>query len=167
MRMSLAATLEMAFPGSIAASRAKILRFEEILKTRGILPALGFLNARVKHRFTSVSRFDTPLVRNLFVFDRRSPDILFGGTVQVLEETYGAIVQRRKQPFRTDYSLRDSRLAFNASRATVLSYLGVPIKLPTGEMWGVLSHHDPEVRAAPIGEIELLEKVVPALVRWL
>ena len=167
MRMSLAASLEMAFPGSIAVSRRKILEFEKVLADGGILPALGFLNARVRYRYTAVSRFDAPLLRNLFVFDRKNPKILYGGTSQVLEETYGALVQRRKQPFRTDNSMKDGRLLFHSSRVTILSYIGVPIRLPTGELWGVLAHYDREARVAPVGETELLQEIIPALAKWL
>ena len=167
MRMSLAASLEMAFPGSIGASRKKILQFEKILAEGGILPALGFLNSRVKHRYTSVSRFDAPMIRNLFVFDRKNPRILYGGTTQALEDTYAALVQRRKQQFRTDNSMQDGRLLYHAARATVVSYVGVPIRLSSGELWGVLSHHDRETRVAPMGEVELLQEVIPSLARWL
>jgi GAF domain-containing protein len=157
----------MAFPGSIAISRKKILQFERVLAEGGILPALGFLNARVRHRYTSVCRFDQPILRSLFVFDRKDPKSLYGGTSQVLEETYAALVQRRKQPFRTDNAIRDSRLLYHSARVSVLAYIGVPIRLATGELWGVLSHHDPEARVAPVGEVELLQEVIPALTRWL
>lgn len=167
MRLSLAASLEMAFPGSIASSRRKILQFEKVLAERGILPALGFLNARVRHRYTAVCRFDGPLLRNLFVYDRENAKILYGGTAQVLEETYATFVRRRKEAFRSDDCLHDGRLLYHSARASVLSYVGVPIRLATGELWGVLAHHDREPRVAPVGEVELLKQVIPALSRWL
>lgn len=167
MRLSLAASLEMAFPGSIAASRRKILQFERVLAAGGILPALEFLNRRVRHRYTAVCRFDPPMLRSLFVYDRKNPRILYGGTAQVLEETYAAMVQRRKQPFRTDNSMRDGRLLYHSARVTVLSYMGVPIRLATGELWGVLAHYDREARVAPVGEVELLQQIIPALARWI
>jgi len=167
MRMSLAASLEMAFPGSTGISRRKILQFEKVLASQGILPALEFLNARVRHRFTAVSRFDAPMLRNLFVFDRKSPHILYGGTAQVLDDTYASLVQRRKMSFRTDNSLHDSRLQYHAARVSVLSYIGVPIRLTSGELWGVLAHWDRESRDTPVGETDLLQEVIPALVKWL
>jgi len=73
----------------------------------------------------------------------------------------------RKQPFQTNNSLQDGRLLFHASRVTVLSYIGVPIRLESGEMWGVLSHSDPEAIVAPVGEAELLQLVIPSLAGWL
>ena len=167
MRMSLAASLEMAFPGSITVGRERILQVEKVLAERGILPALGFLNSRVRHRFTMVSRFDSPMVRELFVFDRRNPKILFGGTSHVLAETYASLVHRRKQAFHTDNSLQDGRLLFHAARVTVLSYIGVPIRLESGELWGVLSNSDREALVSPVGESELLLEVIPALASWL
>lgn len=165
--MSLAASLETAFPGSIAVGRKKILHFETVLAEDGILAALRFLNSRVRHRFTAVSAFDSMMLREIYVFDRKNPTTLSSGTAQLLVETYGAVVYRRKQPFHTDNSLQDGRLLFHASRVTVLSYVGVPIRLESGEMWGVLSHYDREPIVAPFGEAELLEQVVPSLARWL
>jgi len=167
MRMSLTASLEMAFPGSTVVSRKKILQFDRVLADGGILPALAFLNSSARYRYTAVSRFDAPVLRNLFVFDRKNPRILYGGTAHVLEETYGALVQRHKQPFRTDDALKDGRLQFHAARVTVLSYLGVPVRLPTGALWGVLAHFDHEPRVAPVGEVELLQQIIPSLAAWL
>jgi GAF domain-containing protein len=165
--MSLAASLEMAFPGSIAVGRKKIRHFEKVLAEEGILPALGFLNSRVRHRFTAVSRIESTTLHDLFVFDREDSKTLFGGTSQPLVETYGSLVQRRKQPFQTDNSLQDGRLLFHSARVTVLSYIGVPIRLESGELWGVLSHSDREAHVATVGESELLQEVIPPLARWL
>ena len=168
VRMSLVATLERAFPYSVAFGRGRaVLQFEKVLIEHGIHAALRFLNSRVRHRFTAVARFDPPVLRNLFVFDRRNADVLFGGTSQEIESTYAALVQRRKQAFRTDNALRDSRLAFNALRGTMQAYAGVPIRLVRSELWGVLAHYDQETRVLPTGELELLQDAIPMLVRWL
>jgi GAF domain-containing protein len=166
--MSLVATLERAFPYSAAFGRGRaVLQFEKVLAESGIHAALRFMNARVRHRFTAVARFDPPVLRNLFVFDRRNPDVLFGGTSQELEATYAAIVMRRKQAFRTDNAQRDSRLTFNSLRGTMQSYAGVPIRLVASELWGVLAHYDEVTRVLPSGEMELLQEVIPGLARWL
>lgn len=165
---NIGAGLERVFLGSGAAQRTKlILKFEEELTEGGIHRALAFLNHRMTHRFTSVSRFDPPVLRGLFAYDRQRADILVGGRAQVLDESYAALVQRRKKPFVTENSQRDSRLAFHSARATMVAYVGVPIRLTSGELWGVLEHHDITPRSAPPAEVDLLVEVAPLLARWL
>lgn len=162
------AGIERVFLGNGAVPRRKlILEFEDVLAEGGIHRALAFLNDRVAHRFTTVSRFDPPMLRDLFAYDRKRADILVGGGSQVLEESYAALVQRRKQPFVTENSQRDSRLAFHAARATTLAYIGVPIRLSSGELWGVLAHSDPQPRSASELDVHLLAEVAPILAGWL
>ena len=143
------------------------LKFERTLHDGGIHRALAFLNARVPHRFTSVCRFDPPMLRGVFAIDRTRSGVLLGGRNQVLEETYGGLVQKRKQRFVTENAARDSRLAYHVARPTTAAYAGVPIRLLSGELWGVLAHHDAVPRRMPPVELDLLQDVAPLIARWL
>ena len=153
--------------GSAAQRHRLALKFERTLNDGGIHRALEFLNARVPHRYTSVCRFDPPMLRGVFAFDRARAHLLLGDRTQALDETYAGIVQRRKQQFVTENAQRDSRLVFHPARTTIASYAGVPIRLPSGELWGVLAHHDSVPRRLSDTEVDLLREIVPLIARWL
>lgn len=164
----ISAELERVLLGGAVAQRNKLtLKFERTLEEGGIHRALAFLNSRVPHRFTSVCRFDPPMLRGVFAFDREQSGMLLGGRTHVLDETYAVLVQKRKQRFITENAARDSRLLFHYARATTGSYVGVPIRLPSGEMWGVLAHHDALPRRVPSIEVDVLEEVTSVIARWL
>jgi len=161
------AGLERVFYGNGSVQRTRlVLRFETILTQKGIQRALAFLNDRVSHRFTAVSRFDTPILRTLYMVDRGYPGVLLGGRNRPLSESYAAIVQRTGDTFITEDSLGDSRLGFHVARSTTVSYVGIPIQLPSGEIWGVLHHHDRRPRGIWTSEVLLLQELAPTIARW-
>lgn len=131
-----------------------------IVSTSGIGPALAWLNARTRFRFTGLYRVDPPLLRNLELFDRENPHINVSGEVRKLDDTYCALVYY-SGPFDTPDSARDDRLNGHPSRASVISYAGVPLRRENGEVWGTLCHFDVRPRLLPRGERRLLESVGP------
>jgi len=162
------AELQRVLGGGATGQRDRLaLKFERTLDDGGIHRALAFLNSRVAHRYTSVCRFDPPMLRGVFAFDRVRAHLLLGGGTQVLDETYAGLVQRRKQQFVTENAARDGRLLFHVARATTTAYAGVPIRLPSGEFWGVLAHHDVEPRKLSESDLDLLRDVAPLIGHWL
>ena len=88
--------------GSLAHLEA---RFIELLRRDGLHAALGFLNGRVRYRFTGVYRFDPPVLRNVDLYDRENPSLTFSGCELVLRDSYCGIVQLSERPFVTEPEL--------------------------------------------------------------
>lgn len=138
-------------------------RFVELLERDGLHAALGFLNGRVRYRYTGVYRFDPPVLRNVDLYDRENPSLSFTGCELVLQDSYCGIVQMTERPFVTTDARRDERLNGYAARVSMVSYLGVPLRLRGGALFGTLCHWDGRPRLAPKGEVELLERLAPLI----
>ena len=131
--------------------------FASVLNGAGLHAALAFLNARTRHRYTGVYRFDPPLLRNVCLFDRENPPLTLGGDVP-MAETYCSLVGERGAPFDTPDAAADDRLVRHAARATVRAYCGVPLRGADGRCIGALCHHDLRPRLTPDREIPLMER---------
>lgn len=139
-------------------------RFELLLEREGMHGALAFLNARTRHRFTGVYRFDPPMLRNVCLFDRENPTLRLGGD-SPMRETYCSLVGEVNAPFLTNDAAADARLAEHPARASVIAYCGVPLRGEGGLCFGTLCHFDLRPRLAPLGELPLLERVAPIVAR--
>ena len=133
-----------------------------IVSTRGLGPAVEYLNRRTRFRFTGIYRVDPPHLRNFLLFDRENPDLNVSGEVAALSDTY-CFFAYENGPFVTADSQADGRLTEHPSRGSVISYAGVPLRLPNGHVWGTLCHYDVRPRLLPEGERTVLEKVAPLI----
>jgi GAF domain-containing protein len=136
-----------------------------LLEHEGLRAALAFLNARTRHRFTGVYRFDPPLLRSVSLFDRENPTLRLGGDTP-MRETYCSLVGEAAAPFSTADAGRDARLVEHPARATVIAYCGVPLRGGDGACFGTLCHFDLRPRLAPSGELALLQVVAPIVARF-
>lgn len=141
-------------------------RFSVLLEGESIHAALAFLNARTRHRFTGVYRFDPPMLRSVCLFDRENPTLRLGGDTP-MRETYCALVGERAAPFWTADATLDVRLGAHPARDSVIAYFGVPLLGDDGACVGTLCHFDLRPRLAPIGELQLLERAAPLVMRAL
>jgi GAF domain-containing protein len=128
----------------------------QLLSTDGPLAALRFLNARTRFRFTGLYRPEPPLLRNVHLYDRENPTLNVSGDVCRLDDTYCAIVCGGDRPFSTDDAPLDARLVSHASRDSIRSYCGVPIRHDSGCVLGTLCHFDVRPRLVSRSEIEVL-----------
>lgn len=117
--------------------------------------ALGYLNARTRHRYTGVYRFDDPMLRCVALFDRENPTLQTGRDVPMVE-TYCSLVGARIAPFATSDAACDDELVTHPARMSVLAYCGVPLIGGSGDCIGTLCHFDDRPRLVPHGEIPLL-----------
>ena len=138
-----------------------------ILAERGLHAALQFLNGRTRHRFTGVYHADPPVLRNIALFDRENPTLHLSGDINPLRETYCSVTSGTCAPFATSDAGRDERLVDHPARGTVLSYCGVPLLHADGRAFGTLCHFDLRPRIVPTGEIPLLARVAPLILRAL
>lgn len=138
-----------------------------VLRTAGVVTALGLLNGRTRFRYTGLYRADPPVLRNLRLYDRENPALNVSGAVCSLDETYCSITAGGAAPFVTGDAPADPRLRGHAALASVLSYAGVPVRMPGGQVWGTLCHFDGRPRLLPEGELAVLEAAAPVFARWL
>ncbi|MEO7455877.1 MAG: GAF domain-containing protein, partial [Gemmatimonadaceae bacterium] len=61
----------------------------------------------------------------------------------------------------------DSRLTSHSARDSIISYVGVPLRLASGCTWGTLCHYDLRPRLLSPSETAILESVAPLFVRTL
>ena len=140
---------------------------EELLRNSGIHAALAYLNGRTRYRFSGVYRVDPPMLRNVHLYDRENPRLNVSGDINTLRDTYCGIVGATRSCFETADASVDPRLTEHCWRETILSYIGVPILLPSGSVYATLCHYDVRPRLPPTGERELLERIAPLIAGWL
>ena len=131
-----------------------------IVSASGVGPALAWLNARTRFRFTGIYHVDPPLLRNLVLFDRENPDVNVSGAVARLDDTYCALTYATG-PVSIEDAARDERLKDHPARASIISYDGVPMRLANGQIWGTLCHFDVRPRLLTERERAVLESVAP------
>jgi hypothetical protein len=143
---------------------ALVDELESVLDGPGLHAGLRFLNARTRHRFTGVYRFDPPMLRNLCLFDRENPTLRFGGDTP-MRETYCSLVGAELSPFSTPNAGEDARLTQHPARNSVIAYCGVPLMDADGQCVGSLCHFDVRPRLVPMEEVPLLELAAPLVLR--
>jgi hypothetical protein len=114
--------------------------FERTLRSSGLHPALGLLNARTAHRFTGVYRFDGDWLRSVALFDRWNPEG-FRGADAPMRETFCAIVPTQGSTLEVVDGATDKRFPWMSENA-VVSYCGTLIRSDAGDPFGTLCHFD-------------------------
>ena len=161
-----ATSVSGAWAGAVGARDAQIVASARRLLgsgPRAVVDVLAALNARTRFRFTGLYRVEPPILRNLVLFDRENPQLRAGGVCCALDDTYCALVASGGAPFTTADAPNDPRLTAHAARTSVLSYVGVPVRGPSGRVEGTLCHFDARPRLAPAGEMAVLEAVAALL----
>lgn len=130
--------------------------FRALLEQGGLREALGFLNARTRHRYTGLYRFDPPMLRGVCVFDRENPTVNVGGDAP-MRETYCSLVGEGRRPVIFGDAQRDPRVRTHPARDRYLAYCGVPVLLADGRCVGTLCHFDVRPRISPADALALLE----------
>jgi GAF domain-containing protein len=150
-----------------ATTRHVVREVQARLRQDGIVAALGWLNARTRFRFTGLYRAEPPVLRNLYLVDRENPTLNVSGEICPLDETYCSITFARDAAFATSDARRDERLVEHPARRSVISYVGVPVRLGDGAAWGTLCHYDLRPRLLPPTELVHLDAVASVFGDWL
>lgn len=146
----------------VESTQSVVAEFVTIFDRRGLHDALAFLNARTRHRYTGLYRFEPPMLRNVCLYDRENP-LLRVGADSPMSETYCSIVGERETPFATADALGDASLAAHPARADVQAYCGAPVKDGGGRCVGTLCHFDVRPRLVPETEVPVMERVAELL----
>ena len=131
----------------------------------GLAGALGFLNARVPHRFTALYRLDGMVLRNVGVFDKHKHLDALDLRVVPLKDSFCQFVLRDGL-FVTQASGSDPRLIGHPYAGAVNCYVGVPVEGPRG-LRGTLCHFDTADHTLPDLEYLLLSHVAHMLAPYL
>ncbi len=133
-----------------------------ILLSQGLSAGLQFLNDRVPHRFTGVYRVDGQVLHNIAVIDKQqSTDI--GFLMQVpLGDSFCQFVLRDGKLVTTDSS-QDERLSISPYKGVMGSYVGLPLAMVPGELFGTFCHFDFEPRPMDDDEFAFLTQAARVL----
>jgi GAF domain-containing protein len=110
---------------------------------------LGYMNARVAHRFTAVYRIEDGFMRNVAIFDKQGDVVPEHLLAVPFSDSFCQFVLR--DGFFKHHGLRDDRLEGHPYKGIVDSYVGLPLTDGTG-LIGTFCHFD--FPALPIAEPE-------------
>lgn len=136
--------------------------FRQVLEGEGLPAALRFLNARTRHRFTALYRFETPWLRNVCMVDRENPGLVVAADCAI-RESYCSYIHDDAREFAVEDASTDGRVVGHPKREALLAYCGVPVFDDTGRCIGTLCHFDPRPRLLAIAERPLLVRAAVML----
>ena len=145
-----------------SATRRSVRLFQEVFREQGLHAALGFLNARTRHRYTGAYRFEPPMLRSVALFDREQPR-LNAAVVRPLQDTYCALVASTGRPFTTENSLDDLELRGHPARNEIVAYHAEPLFDSESRCFGSLCHWDVRPRLVSPDEVQVLREIAPLI----
>ena len=123
-----------------------------VLETQGLNAGLMLLNARVPHRYTAVYRLSDDYLRRLAFFDKQGGPGL--GFAEVpFKDSFCELAVKQPPMVVTDV-VTDPRLDAHPNPGLLMSYVGLPLSVAPGALYGTLCHYD--TSAHPLGDAELL-----------
>lgn len=131
-----------------------------------ILATLRELNARTPHRFTGVFKFDAETLVNLYLFDREDSSAVPWSPFPA-SNSFCSIVRDTGEPFTISNAPQDPRVADHPACHQVISYCGVPLYHPEGEMFGSLCHFDYQPFVLSDLDLAHLKSAAPQLMQLL
>ena len=131
-----------------------------VLEEQGVVPVLRILNGRTPHRFTAVYRYDSAVLRNLYMVDAYDPALERGDDV-AREDAYCDLLSERRPSLAFGAPADVPGLPKLASPA--VSYCGVLLIKADGTSYGSLCHFDLMRCERPTSEMPLLESVAPLI----
>lgn len=129
-----------------------LLELQDMLNTQGLTAALKFMNARVPHRFTAVYQLSDAYLRRLGYVDKdgglgpESAKVPFKDSFCELAVSKGLLLV-------TD-STADVRLPQLPNPFMIGSYVGLPLSIEPGMLYGTFCHYD--TCSHPLSDDELL-----------
>ena len=139
-----------------------LLQLKSFLRTKGVRPALAFLNSLTAHRFTSLFRFDGSTLKNVTFYDRQNPEIERCENVP-LEATYCGYLRDGMASLVFSDTRLEERLNGHPQREIVQRYCGVPLYDHAGKICGSICHFDLEPGQIEDRDIDLLERMAELL----
>jgi len=148
----------------VAAISAPAIDFPATLQTAGVRGALIALNRASGYRFTALYRFDEPLARNLYFYDRENPHVEAGDDYPV-EASYCVYVRDGGVPFVLEDAPDCPTAPGQTAHGQVKAYCGVPVLDRDGHTFGSLCHFDLTPVAADAEGVALMQVLAKLLAK--
>ena len=134
------------------------------LQSGGVRAALIELNRASGYRFTALYRFDDPLARNLYFYDRENPAVEAGDDYPV-EASYCVYVRDGGVPFVVEDAPDGPSAPGQTALGQVKAYCGVPVIDRDGSTFGSLCHFDLTPVPADAEGVALMEVLARLLAK--
>jgi GAF domain-containing protein len=127
------------------------------LDHHGLMGGLEFLNHRVDHRFTAVYRFHDSAMNVQAMFDKLQERVPDPFAVVPITNSFCEMAMDQGCFIASD-SVNDPRLDGNPYQSILGSYVGLPLEIAPGELYGTLCHYDLVGRPITDEEFEFLQR---------
>lgn len=144
----------------------QIQALENILYNKGLHSALEFLNQRVSHRFTAVYRLDKDALEIVDIIDKLG-DVSTAPPSRVSFSQSFCEVAIQEGSLVTSNSALDKKLDSKTNQGLISSYVGLPLMLPGGVLFGTLCHYDYDEKPLNDDEFVFLQNAVSVLPKYL
>ncbi len=136
----------------------------DVLDIQGLDAALLFLNARVPHRYTAVYRLSEAYLRRLGFVDKEGGPGLGFAEVPFKDSFCELAVQA--PPLLVTDVVTDPRLQGYPNPGLMMSYIGLPLSVGPGALYGTLCHYDTSPHPLSDAELAFLEQASDLLLRF-
>ncbi len=140
--------------------------FEENLRVQGMESSLDFLNQRVPHRFTAIFQLNTDHLAVVRLVDKLNDASTTLASPVPFTDSFCELVLRDGAVM-TSNSVADKRFDGKFSQGTVISYVGLPLVKPGGELFGSLCHLDYRENSIDEDEFVFLQHIAAVVSRYL
>ena len=141
-----------------------LAELQQVLDRHGLDAALMFLNARVPHRYTAVYRLSDAYLRRLGFIDKEGgPGLEFAEVP--LKDSFCELAIRQPPLVVTDVDA-DPRLAEYPNPGLLMSYVGLPLSVGPGALYGTLCHYDTSAHSLSDAELSFLEQASELLLQF-
>ena len=137
---------------------------QDVLDHQGLHAALLFLNVRVPHRYTAVYRLSEAYLRRLGFIDKEGGPGLEFAEVPFKDSFCELAVQG--PPLRVTDVVMDTRLQGYPNPGLLMSYVGLPLSVGPGALYGTLCHYDTSPHPLSDAELSFLEQASELLLRF-
>ena len=135
-----------------------------VLETRGLDAGLMFLNARVPHRYSAVYRLSDAYLRRLGFTDKLGgPGLEFAEVP--FKDSYCELAVKQAPMVVTDV-VTDPRLDAYPNPGQLMSYVGLPLSVAPGALFGTLCHYDTSAHLLSDAELAFMEQASELLLQF-
>ena len=139
-------------------------QLQDVLDNQGLNAALMFLNARVPHRYTAVYRLSDAYLRRLGFIDKEGgPGLEFAEVP--FKDSFCEVAVKEPPLVVTDMAT-DARLQAHSNPRQLMSYVGLPLSVGPGALYGTLCHYDTSPHPLSDAELSFLEQASELLLRF-
>lgn len=133
------------------------------LERDGLRGAVRELNRNVPHRYTGIFLKEGPMLRNVALFDKKTPDPQLWPPFP-LGDSFCSIIIDTGAPLQVNEARTDFRddVKKHPAGYIVQAYCGVPLIDPEGRVLGSLCHFDEQPIAANLDLVDMLQ-ITPLL----